>query len=298
MIHYHPTKNLPEKPTFSILIPTWNNLDFVQLCVESVRKNSAYDHQIILHINDGSEGTLAWAKAENLDFTHSDDNVGICLACNAAYSLAKAEYILYMNDDMYACPNWDVPLLKAIQEYGKDDFYFSATMIEREDARCEFVSSPHNFGSTVQNFQEGELQKNLSNLTIPDWQGANFPPSVMHRRYWDLIGGFSVEFSPGMYSDPDICRKLWAVGVRNFRGIGDSLVYHFMSKSIGRIKKNDGKRQFLLKWGITPRTFFDFYLHQPTREGDARYKGILPEPEETMALKWQRWLGGVKRRFS
>ena len=37
---------------FSIIIPTWNNLDFAKLCVESIRKNSAYQHQVILHVND------------------------------------------------------------------------------------------------------------------------------------------------------------------------------------------------------------------------------------------------------
>ena len=47
---------------FSILIPTWNNLKFLQLCVESIRKNSTYEHEILIHINDGSDGTLEWVK--------------------------------------------------------------------------------------------------------------------------------------------------------------------------------------------------------------------------------------------
>ena len=32
---------------FSILIPTWNNLALLQLCVRSIRENSAYHHQNI-----------------------------------------------------------------------------------------------------------------------------------------------------------------------------------------------------------------------------------------------------------
>ena len=52
---------------FSILIPTWNNLSFLKLCVESIRENSSLEHQIIVHINDGSDGTLEWVKAEGLD---------------------------------------------------------------------------------------------------------------------------------------------------------------------------------------------------------------------------------------
>ena len=40
---------------FSILIPTWNNLPFLKICVDSIRKNSTYRHQIIVHVNDGSD---------------------------------------------------------------------------------------------------------------------------------------------------------------------------------------------------------------------------------------------------
>ena len=54
---------------FSILIPSWNNLSFLKLCVQSIRKNSAMQHQIIVHVNDGSDGTLQWVKEEGLDYT-------------------------------------------------------------------------------------------------------------------------------------------------------------------------------------------------------------------------------------
>jgi glycosyltransferase involved in cell wall biosynthesis len=294
-IHYF-SQSGAENPVFSILIPTWNNLPFVKLCVESIQKNSTYTHQIVLHINDGSDGTLAWAKQQGLDFTYSSENIGICLACNAAFNLAKADYIVYINDDMYVCPDWDKNLYGAIQEYGKEDFYFSATMIEREGSSgC--VSAPHHYGDNVENFREKELLQDLPKLTIPDWQGANYPPSIMHRRMWNLIGGFSIEFSPGMYSDPDICRKLWAVGVRNFRGVGNSLVYHFMSKSIGRIRKNNGKKQFFQKWGISSRTFFDFYLRFYRHNNDSAYKGILEEPEAGSAFALKRFRDKVKYWF-
>ena len=298
MISYHPvSKKTEAKPIFSILIPTWNNLDLLKLCVESILKNSRHAHQLILHINQGNDGSLEYAQQMGLDYTYSAQNVGICLACNAAANLAITDYILYINDDMYACPDWDKYLYDAILEYGKNDFYFSATMIERLDAGANFVVCPHHFGTNPADFKERELLDTLPNLAIPDWQGANYPPSVMHRHTWGLIGGFSIEFSPGMYSDPDICRKLWQVGVRNFRGIGQSLVYHFMSKSVGRIKRNNGKKQFLLKWGITSRVFFKYFtlLHEGRR--DATYKGILPEPIETFPLKFERWIAKVKKHF-
>jgi len=49
---------------FSIVIPTWNNLAHLKLCVESLRKHSTEKHEIIVHLNDGSDGSLDWAKAQ------------------------------------------------------------------------------------------------------------------------------------------------------------------------------------------------------------------------------------------
>ena len=95
---------------FSILIPTWNNLGFVKLCIQSIRKYSRFQHQIILHVNDGSDGTLEWLQQQNIDYTHTPSNIGICSAVNLARMLARTNYIVYMNDDMVVCPEWDLAL--------------------------------------------------------------------------------------------------------------------------------------------------------------------------------------------
>ena len=52
-----------KEPLFSILIPSWNNLAFLKLCVASIRKNSTYAHEILIHVNDGSDGTRGIIKA-------------------------------------------------------------------------------------------------------------------------------------------------------------------------------------------------------------------------------------------
>ena len=295
MIQYFLASKTPnEKPVFSIIVPTWNNLALVQLCVKSILKNSTYPHQIVLHVNNGNDGTLEWVREQGLDYTYSDANVGICLACNAAYSLTKADYILYLNDDMYVCPEWDTKIFEAIQQYGKDDFYFSGTLIERDGTGYNCVSSPHHFGTNPADFQEDKLLAEYKRCIIADWQGANYPPSIMHRRMWDLIGGFSVDFSPGMYSDPDISMKLWQVGVRNFRGIGSSLVYHFMGKSTERVVKNDGHKQFIRKWGISAHAFFANYTKLLNHKNGLLYQGVLQEPEATWTLTFQRFLARLK----
>ena len=40
---------------FSIVIPTFNNLEYLKLCIKSIRKNSLFDHDIIIHNNGDVE---------------------------------------------------------------------------------------------------------------------------------------------------------------------------------------------------------------------------------------------------
>jgi len=68
---------------------------------------------------------------------------------------------------------------------------------------------------------------------------------------WNKVGGFSMEFSPGLGSDPDFSMKLWKIGVRLFKGLGSCRVYHFSSISLRKRAWNNGAKTFLLKCGRT-----------------------------------------------
>lgn len=278
---------------FSIIIPTWNNLALLKLCVRSIRQNSAFDHQIIIHVNDGSDGTLEWVRQEGLDHTHSPGNVGICLAVNEAAMHAKRDYIVYLNDDMYCCPGWDQALADRLSQLGTDLFMLSGTMIEPRDTGnpCVIVG---NYGTEVESFNEAQLLADLPRMHKQDWLGATWPPTLVHKKWWFKVGGYSSELSPGMSSDNDFSMKLWHAGCRIFLGIGASRVYHFQCKSTGKVVKNNGTRQFLHKWGIRQSVFDRFYLR---RGQPAKGNQSLPEPNDTFAFRWQVLRSNLKRRL-
>ena len=277
------TKELRSKGdfVFSILIPTWNNLAYLQLCIESIRKNSIHSHQIIVHVNEGTDGTLKWIQSQqDIDYSHSSKNIGVCYPLNIGRSLSTTDYIVYVNDDMYLCPGWDEALLQEIHAVGHTNFFFSSTAIEPiASSNCVIEK---NYGTTIENFREAELLKEYSTLPMKDWQGATWPPNIVHRELWDLVGGYSVEFSPGMYSDPDFSMKLWQAGVRLFKGVSKSRAYHFGSKSTKRVVKNKGYYTFISKWGMTSSTLTKYIL----RRGET-YDGLLKEfiPGPDLRLK-------------
>ena len=247
---------------FSILIPTWNNLAFLKLCVNSIEKNSTYKHQIIIHINEGIDGTLEWVKEAGLSYTYSKQNIGVCLALNAMRSIVDTDYILFMNDDMYVCPQWDYYLDEEIKQMPDKMFFLSSTLLQPRKFWCPSVISPVPLGQSVTEFEEEELLKHYTYLPHGDWAGSTWPPNIVHKDIWDLVGGYSIEYTPGMYSDPDFTAKLMMIGVRHFKGIDKSRVYHFEARTTARIKRNKGSKQFLFKWGITASSFMRHVLHR------------------------------------
>ena len=259
----------------SIIIPTYNNLDYLKLCLKSLKKNSSFNHEIIIHINDGSDGTLDFIKTNNYKYTNSDDNIGLCSSINKAAKLVSNQYILYSHDDMYFCPNWDKVLLDEVKSLNHDNFYLSGTMIEPDSGHivCDF-------GIDLDTFKEDELLSKYKNINFYDHQGTHFAPHLVSKKMWDKVGGFSEEFNPGIGSDPDFNMKLWKEGVRIFKGLNDFKVYHFGSLTTRKKKnliQNRGDKTFLKKWGITTKFFKKHYLKSKTK-----YDGPLKEPNITL----------------
>jgi len=224
----------PPDARFSILIPTWNNLEYLQCCLNSIQKNSRFPHQIILHVNEGSDGTREWVEQQKLDYTYTEGNAGICYAMNAAASLARTDYLVYINDDMYVAPDWDLHLWEEVERLDHIYFLLGSALIEPGGDDNPDVITCRNFGDSPENFKEAAFIEKSMELPFPDWNGAGGSAVLVHKNIWDLVGGHSVEFSPGFYSDADFSMKLWQAGVRYFKGISKSRRFHFQSKSVGK----------------------------------------------------------------
>ena len=263
---------------FSIIIPTFNNLEYLKLCLESIKKNSKFNHQIIVHINVGSDGTKEYLKSKNIEFTFTEYNSGICEGMNKASIKAKFEYILYAHDDFYFCPEWDKFMYEEIKKIGHNRFYLSGIMMNNGPIKFDC-------GNNIMDFDEQKLLNNFKNIKHYDFQGSTWAPHLIHKELWNEVGGFSEEYYPGTGSDPDLNMKLWKVGVRIFKGISNCKVYHFGSIVTRKYKNHPtiitesgskGSKIFLLKWGISIKFFKKYYLRS-----DEIYDGILKDPKKT-----------------
>lgn len=255
---------------FSIIIPTFNNLKYLKVCLESIKKNSKFSHEVIVYINSSTDGTLEFVKNNSIKYLYNETNVGLCKAMNEGVKISKNEYIVYAHDDMYFCPNWDIEFYNEIKRTSSKNFFLSGTMIQ------PFKSFIYlDCGSSIENFNEKKLLNEYKNIPFYNFQGSTWAPSLIPRDTWDKVGGFSEEYGPGLGSDPDFNMKLWKIGVRLFKGLGNSRVYHFSSVSLRKKISNNGSRTFLLKWGISIKFFRKHYL-----KSDTEFDGLLEDPKK------------------
>ena len=271
---------------FSILIPSFNNLEYLKTCIDSLKKNSKYSHQIIVHINEGTDGSLEYVKENNLEYTFSNENIGMPKALNKSSALAKFDYILISHDDFYYCPGWDEVLVTEINLMSHKNYYLSSTMVGAGQVQFDA-------GETTETFDESKLLKNLENIKTFNFQGTTKCPGLIHKTIWKKVGGWSEEFSPTGGDDTDFAMKLWKSDIRIFKGMGRSLVYHFGSITTRKKKKSlftylgsKGNKIFLKKWGLTINFFEKFYLKSGLDNNKKlifnRYDGPLKNPKKNI----------------
>lgn len=273
---------------FSILIPSYNNLNYLKLCIESIYKNSKYHHQIIVHVQEGTDGTINYLNENNIDYTKSSINIGASAAFNKASSLVKNKFIVISHDDFYYCPNWDVVFENSIKNQKDNYFMLTGTMVGPENTgHVKF-----DCGKDYLTFDENKLLKNLKNIQMYDFQGATKHPALIHKSLWSKVNGWSEEFTPAGGDDTDFLVKLWFSGVRIFKGLGKCSVYHFGSVTTRKKNKNlftylgsKANKIFVRKWSMSINFFENNYLKSGFKNKKLvlnKYDGPLLEPKKNI----------------
>ena len=271
---------------FSILIPTFNNLKYLEICIKSLKKNSKFDHQILVHVNEGTDGTIEYLKKNQIKYTYTKENVGMPRALNISSKKAQFNYILISHDDFYYCPGWDIEFEKEIKLLNHNNFYLSGTMVR---AGQVYFDAGDNYDS----FNESKLLNNLESIKTFNFQGTTKCPGLVHKDIWKKVGGWSEEFSPTGGDDTDFAMKLWKNDIRIFKGLGKSLTYHFGSittrkkdKSLFTYLGSRGNKIFLKKWGISINFFEKFYLRSGLNNKKQlifrEYMGELQDPKKNL----------------
>ena len=173
---------------FSIIIPTFNNFNYLKLAITSLKKNSYFNNQIIIHINGNDIETENFLSIQGIKYTKSTINIGLCSGVNLASRKCSTKYIVYAHDDMYFLPKWDFYLAEEIKNLNSNFFYFSSTQISHISDKKGKGTPNHiyfNAGENIDTFDEKKLLENFEKLDFYDLQGSHWAPHVIHKDIWD-----------------------------------------------------------------------------------------------------------------
>jgi GT2 family glycosyltransferase len=268
-------------PLISVVIPTYQAIDCLILCAESLAACEAKDQFEVCIYGDGG-GDAAEKAMETCQTIlknagvscktfYNPQNLGNTPAVNRVVAMASGKWVFLCNDDMVFPKSWlsiCIPLLK-------DHRVLSVSCVEpslagHSPASCFYAQNlgvdPVNFDTEpLENFNRSIAHKS-SELEV----GANYPFFV-EKSLFEKVGAADERFS-GPYHDPDLYLRFKLSGAEMVRTQGCAL-YHFSGMSLRFVsenvgvkkrknslrwvrKENEARLAFIRKWGAKPRSRF------------------------------------------
>lgn len=117
----------------SIIIPVYNVEEYIEECLNSV-VNQTYKNLQVIVIDDGSTDRSAcicekFGKTDSRIEIISQENMGVSAARNKGMSLAKGEFITFIDSDDYVDNDYIETLLKSVQYEKSNKNHYEADMV-------------------------------------------------------------------------------------------------------------------------------------------------------------------------
>ncbi len=244
----------------SIVIITYNNLDYTKDCISSIRKYTKKGtYEIIVVDNLSSDGTRQWLKEQkNIKIVLNNENMGFPKGCNQGIKKANPNYdILLLNNDTIVTENWLDNLNKCL---------YSDDKIGAVGAVCNHNENLQGVNFSYENFdimQELAKANNISNKE--KWEEKVFLIGfciLIKRNVLEEIGYLDEEYTPGYIDDNDLSLRIIKNGYKLML-CHDCFIHHYLGSAFRKdltkfypiLSKN--REYFKNKWGFETFAFDD-----------------------------------------
>lgn len=235
-----------EHPLISIVILTYNNLNYTRLCLDSITKFTAYpNYEIIIVDNNSTDNTKKYLdtfKNDNpskVKVILNETNLGFAGGNNVGIRAASGEYIMLLNNDTIVTRGWLTNLLKHLEQHP------SLAMV----------------GPVTNSIgNEAKIVVDYSNMQELDWfahkytlnhQGQLMPDPNVLALFCTLIRKeifendlLDEQYGIGMFEDDDLSYRVkkegWGIAIAE-----DSYVHHFQRVSFRLLDEGVEKNLFI-----------------------------------------------------
>lgn len=243
-------------PKVSVVVVTYNNLDFTRACLASLDQYSQYENSEVIVVDNASSDCSPaflseWVAGKgNRKLILNEDNRGFAAANNQGLALASGEYLVMLNNDTYVTPGWIRTLLRHLDRDKTIGLIGPVTNNIGNEARIDVNYS--NMEEMLK--QSGTYTWRHIGQTYP-LRTAAFFCVMMPRTTYERVGPLDEAFGRGFFEDDDYCRRIEQTGARIVCA-EDVFIHHHLSASFDKLKQQDrqklfedNKRIYEDKWG-------------------------------------------------
>lgn len=100
----------------TIVIPNYNGLRFLGPCLSALSRQTCQDYDLLVVDNGSTDGSVAWLQEHEIPAVFLAANTGFSGAVNTGIKAAATPYIILLNNDTEAEPDYVRALLEAIEQ--------------------------------------------------------------------------------------------------------------------------------------------------------------------------------------
>lgn len=239
----------------SIIILTHNGLLYSKKCIQSVRKYTEKNYEIIVVDNNSTDRTKSWLSAQkDIKVIYNSENLGFPRGCNQGINAACGDDILFLNNDVIVTPNW----LKNLREclYSNKDIG-AAGPITNKCSNDQSISLPFD---SINEILRWCKKHNVSDHNKWEYKSRLIGFCFFIRKeVIKKVGFFDERFSPGNYEDDDYSLRIRKAGYKLVL-CRDTFVYHYGGISFSKYNYlkllEINKNKFEEKWGAKYNEIF------------------------------------------
>ena len=201
-----------QRPLVTIIIPTFNRLNWIPMCLDSI-KSQTYPHLETLVIDDGStDGTVEWLKSQP-EYRHAQIHVqpkngGASIARNDGIRLARGELIVFIDSDDALLPHHIETAVSIFEKHPNTGlFCCDSTLIDPNGDVLFEGRTWHQIQSQIKNYPVQTGFRSLRNI----FEFSHiFPGFTLPKAVFEKIGYFDQSIFP--MDDYDLSLRVAGAG--------------------------------------------------------------------------------------
>ena len=201
-------------PRASIVIPVHGQLRHTLACLQAIAAHPPTAPCEVIVVDDASPDDTAAALSgvEGLRLHRRESNGGFVAACNDGASLARGEYVVFLNNDTVPQPGWLDALLGTFAEHPGTGLVGAQLLYP--DGRLQEAGGIVFADGSAWNYGRFESPDDPRFAFVRDADYCSGAAIALPRALFASLGGFDPRYAPAYYEDTDLAFKVREAGLR------------------------------------------------------------------------------------